>query len=287
MKHALLCLSLLLTTGVALAQKKPVKTASPALPFTLTCSSEIPAAALQKRYCETRDVTLPAPATGTALTIDARLNGGISVRAWAGTTVQVRALVLGRAATPEAAKALVAAVQVATQNNLVRAARTNEALDGWSVDYEVLVPAQTDVVLKATNGSLSIEGVSGKIRLETTNGSLALRTINGDVRAQTTNGSASIVLAGPGWAGPGLEVTTVNGSINWQLPAVYAGTLLARTTRGKISAELNTKRKSVLPHNLAATLGKGGAQLKVSTVNGSIVVQQPPETAPAPTAPSE
>ncbi|MET4105297.1 DUF4097 family beta strand repeat-containing protein [Hymenobacter sp. UYP22] len=286
MKHVLLGLCLLLSAGAALAQKKNVR-ATPAIPFTLACTSPAPANALQKQHCETRDVTLPAPPAGTALTIDARMNGGISVRAWTGNTVQVRALVVGRAATPEAAKALAAAVQVATQNNLLRAARANEVLDGWSVDYEVLVPAQTDVVLKAVNGSLSVEGVSGNIRLETTNGGLTLRNVNGNVRAQTTNGPVSIVLAGPGWLGPGLEAATVNGSVEWQLPAVYAGTLLARTTRGKVSAELNTKRKSVLPHNLAATLGKGGAQLKVSTVNGSIAVRQPPETTAPPTDPAE
>lgn len=269
----------------AAAQKAPVRpaTAKPAAgpAFTITCAGQQPASALQKLHCETRDLTLPAPPAGTALTIDARVNGGLTVHGYAGRNVRVRARVTGRAATPEAARALAAAVRIASENSLVRAGRANESLDGWAVDYEVFVPFRTDVVLKAVNGSIVLENVEGKLRFDTTNGSLVLTGINGDARGQTTNGSVTIALTGPAWTGPGLEVNTTNGSVNWQLPATYAATVLARTTHGKVSAELNTKRKSVLPHNLAATLGKGGAQLKANTVHGSITVTQPSDTAPA------
>ncbi|RSK29614.1 DUF4097 family beta strand repeat-containing protein [Hymenobacter metallilatus] len=279
MKLFFLQLGLLAGAIPAAAQQIPA--------LSLTCPAPAASQALQKLHCETRDLTLPAPAAGNTLTIDARANGGITVRGWNGTTVKVRALVTGRAATAADARALVAAVRITAQNSTLRASRANESLDGWAVEYEVLVPARTDLDLKAVNGAIKAENVAGKLRLNTTNGPLVLLDVSGDVRGQTTNGSLTLRLSGPAWAGPGLEVSTVNGAVDWQLPAVYAATILARTTHGKVSAELNTKRKSVLPHNLAATLGKGGAQLKVSTVHGSISVKQPAETAPVQPDPVE
>lgn len=283
MKTRLLFL-LLLAAWPAAAQKTPARPApakTPAGPaFTITCTDQKSASALQKLYCETRDLTLPAPPTGTALTVDARVNGGLMVRGYGGSTVRVRARVTGRAATPESAKALAAAVRITSENSLVRAGRANESLDGWAVDYEVFVPFRTDLVLKAVNGGITLENVEGRLRFDTTNGGLVLTGINGDVRGQTTNGSVTITLAGPVWVGPGLDVNTTNGSVSWELPATYAATVLARTTHGKVTARLNTKRKSVMPHNLVATLGKGGAQLKASTVHGSVEVKQPAETVP-------
>ncbi|RPD44909.1 hypothetical protein DNI29_19610 [Hymenobacter sediminis] len=286
MKHLFTCLLSVALGLPATAQKTPVKPAAkPASPaFTLACPALPASASLQKQHCEIRPLTLPAPPAGTPLTVDARLHGSILVRAWSGPEVRVRAVVTGRAATLEAAKALAAAVRVSSQGHTLRAARANENMDGWEVSYEVLVPTQTDLVLRSTNGSISVENVRGTLRCESTNGSLALAGVGGDVRGKTTAGSLNLTLTGDAWQGPGLDVSTVNGSISWKLPAVYAATIMARTVQGRVQAELNTKRKSVLPHNLVATLGKGGAQLRAATVNGSVAVKQealPPDAQPA------
>ncbi|NVO84298.1 DUF4097 family beta strand repeat-containing protein [Hymenobacter terrestris] len=289
-------LFLLLAAGPAMAQKttppkapaakksSPTKAALPAGPapiFSLDCATDLPPAGpLQKTHCEIRHLTLPAPPADMPLTVDARTNGSISVRAWAGADVRVRARVTGKAATAETARALAAAVRLIATAHTVRAALANGSVEGWAVSYEVLVPAQTNLVLTAVNGALTLENVRGQLRLTTTNGPLVLRGVSGDVRAQTTNGRIDLSLSGDTWTGPGLDVSTVNGDISWQLPAEYTATILARTTRGRVAAELNTKRLNLLPHNLAATLGKGGAQLKVSTVNGNVRVTQP-QPAPA------
>ena len=258
------------------APKAAAKTTGPAPVFSLDCATNpLPAGPLQKTHCEIRHLTLPAPPAGTPLTVDARANGSITVRAWSGAGVRVRARVTGRAATAETARALAAAVRLSSASHTLTAGLANGALEGWAVSYEVLVPTQTDLVLTAMNGALELENVRGQLRLTTINGPLVLRGVAGDVRARTTNGRIDLSLTGDSWIGPGLDVGTVNGDISWQLPPEYAATLLARTTRGRVGAELNTKRLSLLPHNLAATLGKGGTQLKVNTVNGNVQVSQP------------
>ncbi|MBT2556690.1 DUF4097 family beta strand repeat protein [Hymenobacter sp. ISL-91] len=289
-------LLLLLAAGPAVAQKmtpskapaakkttpaaKPRPT-GPAPVFSLDCATNPPPAGpLQKMHCEIRHLTLPTPPADIPLTVDACTNGSISVRAWTGTDVRVRARITGTGATAETARALATAVRFSTTAHTVRAALANGSVEGWAVSYEVLVPAQTNLVLTAVNGALTLENVRGQLRLTTTNGPLVLRGVSGDVRAQTTNGRIDLSLSGDTWTGPGLDVSTVNGDISWELPADYTATLLARATRGRVAAELNTKRLNLLPHNLAATLGKGGAQLKVSTVNGNVRVT-PPQPAPA------
>lgn len=299
-----LLLSLLLITGPVAAQnttppraaaaKAAASKAAAPLPtgpvpgFLLDCATNpLPAGPLQKTHCEIRTLTMPAPPASTALTVDARTNGSITVRAWAGPDVRVRARVTGRAATAETARALAAAVRLSPTAHTLQAGLANGSVEGWAVSYEVLVPAQTNLVLTAMNGALELENVRGQLRLTTTNGSLTLRGVAGDVRAHTTNGRIDLRLNGDAWVGPGLDVSTVNGDISWQLPPEYAATLLARTTRGRVGAALNTRRLNLLPHNLAATLGKGGAQLKASTVNGNVQVSQPrPATPPQPPADS-
>ncbi|UYZ64691.1 DUF4097 family beta strand repeat-containing protein [Hymenobacter weizhouensis] len=262
---------LLASVGASLAQQPG---------YTLTCTGLVPPSSLQKRHCEIRELSLPAPPAGTPLTVDACPSGSITVRGWNGTTVRVRARVVGRAATAAAAKALAAAVRIGTPHHTLRASRANASTEGWEVSYEVLVPTRTSLTLLATTGGISLENVQGNLRCETTTGRLDLTGVGGDVRGKTTTGALVIRLTGPAWEGPGLDVSTVTGDISWLLPATYSATVVARTTRGRVTAELPTTRKQVLARSLTATLGKGGALLRASTTNGNVQVQQAGSTPP-------
>lgn len=256
------------SAGSAAAQQKPAPSA-----FQSGC--EATDSPLRKAYCETRDLTLSAPPAGTALVVDARLNGSITVRGGAGKTVRVRALVQAWAGTMEDARALAASVRLNGTKNQLEAARPNGSTDNWAVSYEVLVPTQISLRLHATNGSLELENVRGTITFETTNGSVRLLNLGGDVRGKTTNGSLTLTLTGSTWDGTGLDAQTTSGSINCVLPDVYTATLMARTTNGRVKAHLNPAvRKQLLPRVLTATFGKGGPQLRLATVNGSVVVEQ-------------
>ncbi|MBC6699209.1 DUF4097 family beta strand repeat-containing protein [Hymenobacter puniceus] len=268
MKQLLFAFLLATLAGQVAAQAPAAAT------FQLQCEAN-PNTQLRKTYCETRDLTLPAPPTGTALSIDARLNGSISVRSWSGAVVRVRALVQASSGELAAAWALAANVRISTTGHQVQAARPNGSLDDWAVSYEVLVPTRTNIALHATNGSLHLENVQGTITFETTNGSVRLLNLAGDVRGKTTNGSIALTLSGSTWDGTGFDVKTTSGSIRCQLPATYAATLTARTTNGRVTAKLApATRKQLLPRSLIATFGKGGPQLRLATVHGSIDVQQ-------------
>lgn len=270
MKPLIVCLVVVLfgTAGrAALAQTVPS--------FTLSCSDLSAPDKLQKQFCEVRSLTLPAPPAGTPLTIDARPGGGITVRGWNGPDVRVRALVEARAASATDAKALATAVQVSSSHHTLHAARANGATEGWSVSYEVLVPTQTSLNLQAQHGGIEVREVKGTITFTTVNGGVTLIGLGGEVKGKTTNGGLTLTLTGDTWADGALNVSTSNGSVTCLLPVSYSATLIARTVHGRVHAALAPgTRKSLLPHNLTATLGRGGPQLQMSTVNGSISVKQ-------------
>ena len=60
---------------------------------------------------------------------------------------------------------------------------------GFSVDYEVVVPAQTDVRAVTGAGLVSIEGIDGEVEARSGSGRVSLRDIGGAVLARTGSGS--------------------------------------------------------------------------------------------------
>jgi len=283
MKHPILLFLFATLAGSAAAQTSA--------PFFQSRCETSPENQRQKTHCQTRDLTMPAPSAGTVLTVDARENGGITVRGWDGANVRVRAVIQGRSASLDNARTLAASIGVSTTGNTLRAtAASGSDNKDWSVSYEVFVPTQTNLSLRATNGSIRLENVQGKISFETVNGGVNLAGLGGDVRGKTTNGGLTVLLTGPTWTGTGLDVSSTNGGVTCQVPATYAGIIVARTTHGRAAATLAPEVNKLLqPHNLTATFGKGGPQLRLSTVNGGVTVQQEggkAEAAPIPVAPA-
>ena len=87
-----------------------------------------------KRFCETRDLTMSAP-TGQPLTIDGGGNGGITVHGWSGSTVRIRAKVQSWANTEAEAQSRVKGVTISTTNNTLRASAADKE-EHFSVSYD-------------------------------------------------------------------------------------------------------------------------------------------------------
>jgi DUF4097 and DUF4098 domain-containing protein YvlB len=257
-----LSLGLLLLSGLAAtAQTAPAPT------FTSSCSNG--GSNHQIRFCETRDLTMPA-ATGQPLTIDASTNGSISVKGWDGPDVRIRATVTAWAGSETEAKAHVAAIRISTTSDKLLATGADNA----AVSYEVFVPRRTGLSLTTQNGSIHLMGVQSAITFSAQNGSVSLADLGGQVAGKAVNGSLSIRLSGRQWEGSGLDVETVNGSIKWEVPADYSAQLLTGTTNGSLKTTLPQSDPKGHKHEIKAVLGKGGQVIKAITTNGSVVVRQ-------------
>jgi hypothetical protein len=165
-------------------------------------------------HSEVRQETIAATAL---ILIDSGANGSIRVHGGGDSQVQVKACV--QASAHDEASALAVAKQVTVTDGPGRAVAKGPMSSGgdswWSVSYDVWVPSSSSVELQANNGSIHVEGTSGKVTAHTSNGSLSLKDVIGDVDGETTNGSLNIELASGNSAQMnGLKLKTVNGSIN-------------------------------------------------------------------------
>lgn len=225
-----------------------------------------------KGFCETRDLTMSAPA-GQPLTVSADPNGGITVHGWDGPNVRIRAKIQTWSDTEAEAAARARRITISTANNTLRAINP-EKEKNWSVSYEIFVPRATALALNTVNGGISLDNLNAAITFETTNGGVNLANLGGQVKGETTNGGVNIILTGSKWEGKGLDVATTNGGIHWKLPHAYSAQLYTSTNMGGIRTTLSVTKSGMFHKEVTASLGQGGATVRAVTTNGGIDVSQ-------------
>jgi hypothetical protein len=224
------------------------------------------------RFCEVREQTLPAV---SALRVDGGTNGGISVEGWDGDEIRMQAKVWADAESEARAESIVAGIRVVVENGRIRAEGPDTGRrESWGVGYALMVPRSSDLDLETTNGGISVAQVTGETRFRATNGGVHLEGLAGDVRGRTTNGGLHVALAGAEWQGQGLDVRTTNGGVTLEIPERYSAELETGTTNGTIDVDFPVTVQGRIGRRINATLGAGGAPVKVVTTNGGVRVQQ-------------
>ncbi len=226
-----------------------------------------------QRHCEMREQSIPT--SGGLIRVDGKRNGGVSVRGWDRNEILVRAQISAQAPTEDEARALVSEVRVITGGANIYAdgpeTRNNR---WWAVSFEVFVPRQSDLSLKAHNGGISIDSVRGAMDFDTLNGGISLRDVNGKVKGHTTNGGLSVRLSGNRWEGEGLDIETKNGGVNLLIPENYSARLETGTVNGGVNLGFPLTLQGKIEKNIATDLGSGGATIRVMTTNGGISVRK-------------
>lgn len=137
------------------------------------------------------------------------------------------------------------------------------------VRYRVKVPAGVELVAKTVNGSIEIDGLKSDVDASTVNGSVEVST-TGTASAVTVNGS---VLARIGSdLQDDLEFTTVNGRVVVEMPKSVNADVRGSTVHGSIRTEfpLAVRSRRWGNRRVEGQIGRGGHDLVVTTVNGSI-----------------
>ena len=213
------------------------------------------------------------------------VNGSIRAEGTSGTEVEVTALKSGRRYDP-------ADVQIAvvdSDNGMTicavypdRRGTPNQCRPGngghmnagnndVKVEFTVLVPNGVRFIGRTVNGGVQAVNLGADVEAHTVNGKIDLIT-SGTALAETVNGSIRAILGSTRWDGA-RKFTTINGSIEVNLPSGINADLAASTVNGHISSDFPiTVRGRFMNHRVHGTLGSGGRELKVSTVNGSITV---------------
>lgn len=139
------------------------------------------------------------------------------------------------------------------------------------VEFNVYVPTGVQFVGRMVNATIRAEDLTANVRAQTVNGSVRLSTSQG-ASAKTVNGSIRASFGETSWEGEAV-FETMNGSIRLEVPAQINVNLEIRTSNGRITTEglpITTTRSS--RRRVEGTLGEGGPDLRLKTVNGSITL---------------
>ncbi len=141
------------------------------------------------------------------------------------------------------------------------------------VDFIVRVPAGVRFDGHTVNGDIDAESLRSDVNANTVNGSVTIQT-NGFAQAKTVNGGITCRM-GPGRLTGDVNFETVNGSIVLELPRGLGAEFRASTVNGSIDSDFPiTVTGQVTRRSLRGTIGDGGPELRVATVNGSIRLRQ-------------
>jgi DUF4097 and DUF4098 domain-containing protein YvlB len=142
------------------------------------------------------------------------------------------------------------------------------------VEYTLTVPRNAKLdEIKLINGALDITGVAGEVRASCINGRLEAHDLAGRAKLSTINGRMDAHFAQ--LSGQDIELNSVNGSLELTIPSDSNAEVEASTVSGGISNDfgLHVNHHQFVGHDLRGEIGKGGAHIRLSDVNGRIEIQ--------------
>jgi hypothetical protein len=206
------------------------------------------------------------------------LSGNITIEGWDLNRAELQVTKLGGS---EADRQATRVIYSADKDSLWL--KTDAAGKGVSVDYQIKLPRWLrKIEIDAINSNIRMIGLSGNISVEVKSGSVELVGVSGKVRARAINGKISASL--DRWADQGVELSSVNGSIELHLPTGTNADLEASTLSGRIEAQGLSSVKSerrFVGQKAEGSIGSGGPNIKVRTINGDIKLAVEPPKASA------
>jgi len=220
----------------------------------------------------TRNYDLPA---GGEIEI-ANVNGVINVSE-GGSRVEVKAERIAKASSEDAAKRLLASVEMredAAPNHVRIEAKMPPGggmRQSLEIRYDVRVPPGVGVKMETVNGKILLTGLTGPAEAETTNGGVSGTGLSGPVKASTVNGGVDLDVKAV--AAEGIEMSAVNGGVRLNMPADAKADIDASCTNGRVAVsglKLETSENS--SREVSGRLNGGGPRVRLETTNGGVKI---------------
>src|SRR6266481_4308994 len=200
------------------------------------------------------------------------VNGTVDVQGWDRNEIEVHAVKTAKHKESDLERV---SIEVDAKPDAISIATRYPQNEGVevAVEYTIHVPHGAKVEhLGTVNGTLRIAGVDEVEELRTVNGNIEVYGADSTVRARTTNGNVRLELSHVHGVSGTLAETT-NGSVVLALPANSQADLEARCLNGNFLSELPVEMQSTLkPREMHGKLGRGGAPIRLHTINGGIRV---------------
>jgi DUF4097 and DUF4098 domain-containing protein YvlB len=198
------------------------------------------------------------------------VNGTVDVQGWDRDTIEIRAV---KTAKNRESDLELVSIDVDAKPGAVSVSTRYPQNEGVEVivEYTVRVPHCAHVEHVGTvNGTLRVSGIERVEELRTVNGSIEVYEGGGSVHAHTTNGNVHLELSHVEDKNGAIAETT-NGSVLLAVPADTHADLETRCLNGNFFSELPvTFESTIKPREMHGKLGRGGAPIRLHTVNGGI-----------------
>ncbi|MGD0360486.1 MAG: DUF4097 family beta strand repeat-containing protein [Bryobacteraceae bacterium] len=201
------------------------------------------------------------------------INGDVHIRAWDRNEVRIEAV--KRAAS----QGLLKEARVTVDSSADAISIRTQFGDGsntnpGSVEFTVMVPRQAHLSqIKAINGAVDIEGVSGGINASSVNGPVRAEKIAGDVRLSTVNGKLEATFERLSEAKM-ISMNSVNGPISLSIPYDAGAEFNARNVTGGIDNDFGmpVRQGHSAGSQMHGVLKGGGTYIDLHNVNGTICI---------------
>jgi DUF4097 and DUF4098 domain-containing protein YvlB len=187
-----------------------------------------------------------------------------------------------------------ASVRVKSVSGDVEVRKIGGLLNVETVSGEIEVRvAENDVQCKSTSGDIDLESIKGDADLNTVSGEISIQEIEGSVEARTVSGdiemgafshaeeieasstSGDIDLQGELSRGGIYRLDSFSGDTKVVIPSGSDFELSAKTFSGSVDCDFELKMSGKFdPKEVRGTVGKGGANLAISSFSGSIRIMK-------------
>jgi Putative adhesin len=206
-------------------------------------------------------------------------NGQVDVEGVDGSTVEVRAEKIARAATDTGARELLPRITIKEDVRADRVSIETERMSGvmigagFEVRYHVRAPKGAVVDVTTTNGGIKLAALAGKVVAHTTNGGVNGRDLAGGVDAHSTNGGVTLDFTSLG--SDRVSARTTNGGVELTLPSSAKADVSASCTNGgiQVSPDLTLTVTEQSRRKLEGRLNGGGTPIELRTTNGGVRIR--------------
>jgi hypothetical protein len=198
------------------------------------------------------------------------VNGPVQVEGWDRNVIEIHAVKIAKEKESDLDRVVIEVDAKPNDVSVVTRYPQNEGVE-VAVEYTIRVPHGARVEhIGTVNGTVKIAGVESVEELRTVNGNIEVYEGGGSVHAHTTNGNVHVELSRfP--EEKGMAAETTNGSVLLAVPQDTQADLEARSLNGSFYSELPFLQETAeRPREMRGKFGKGGAPIRLNTVNGGI-----------------
>ncbi|MCC6866775.1 MAG: hypothetical protein IT280_11525 [Ignavibacteria bacterium] len=138
------------------------------------------------------------------------------------------------------------------------------------VNYNIKLPANMKVISESVNGTITISRINGDINAENVNGRINVLNCRGKLDLESVNGT---IICNVDSVTSGINISLTNGDVKLGGLKNVNAEINSQTTNGKVTYKnLTFTNASNERTSLSGILGNGGAQIKIETINGRIIL---------------